>query len=101
MKKIRFKPDYYIEHEGRQILEYICKATEEDIISAYSRDRTKTGQIPVYCLNLDDSIGAYYRSISEAHRETGINQSNISRALKNNTFTAGGFKWIKASKYIV
>ena len=94
MEKIRFKPDSYVEHEGRQILEYVCKATREDISKSYERNHTKTGHIPVYQRDEGHDIVGYYKSISEAARDTGINQSNISRVL-DSELTAGGFTWTK------
>lgn len=36
---------------------------------------------------------AEFGSIREAKRKTGIHNSNIARACKNNNMTAGGYKW--------
>lgn len=50
----------------------------------------KPNRTPVQCVE----TGECFRSANEAERKTGINQGNISRCLKNNSYTAGGYHWV-------
>lgn len=52
-------------------------------------------RIPIKRCDLQGNILEEYASISEASRQTGIAQSNISRSLTGKRKTAGGFIWKK------
>ena len=55
----------------------------------------KKNRTSVQCVE----TGEKYRSANEAERLTGISQGNISRCVKNQKFTAGGYHWIKIENF--
>lgn len=59
--------------------------------SAKARTNHKTLSTPVVCLE----TGEVYPSVHEAERQTGINQSNITKCLNGKLKTTGGFHWGK------
>lgn len=48
---------------------------------------------PIYQKSINDKIIKKWDSISEAARTLKIHNENISRALKNSQYTAGGYLW--------
>ena len=49
--------------------------------------------IPVSQYDLQGNLINTYKSAREASRQTGINQGGISHCVKDERFTAGGYKW--------
>lgn len=74
---------------GRRVEEYrtVRKDVQSKMIAAVER--------PVVCLDLNNNIIAVYKSITEAHRKTGICISLISAVClkKYGRKTGGGYKW--------
>ena len=68
--------------------ENIDKAVSDRVSGKNSKVNTATVQ-----LTKKGKYVAKYHSISEASRTTGIPKSNISRCIKKERQTAGGFKW--------
>lgn len=95
MDKIRIKPTKYTEHDGREILYYVCKASDEDISEAYERSHEECGQIAIEQLGRHMSLVNEFESLSEAARQTGVDISDISKCINNKRQTAGGFRWRK------
>lgn len=50
---------------------------------------------PVQQYNLDGELISEYKSMTEAHKRTGISLSNICFSCNNEGKTAGGYRWIK------
>lgn len=64
---------------------------------SYVQHKVNSGsypEVPVYQLDLDGNILGEFKSMSEAHRQTGCNVSKISLVCSGERKTTGGYKWI-------
>lgn len=63
-----------------------------DILNGISTSGTATN-VSVVQLDKNDEVIATYRSLHEAKRQTGVNESKICEVAKGRRKTAGGYKW--------
>lgn len=76
-------------HSHRKLGKKLSPENHKKMIEAH----TKAVSTPVMQLTLDGVHVNTFRSMAEAHRQTGISQGNISECCNNRRNKAGGFKW--------
>ena len=72
--------------------------TEEAVRLGLTRIRDKLNEKPVIQLDLSNNQIAVYDSITKASKATNIILTNIAKVCRGKRHTAGGYKWIFASK---
>lgn len=59
--------------------------------------KTNPNSKPVYQVSMDGNIIRKWNALSEAERQTGTDESSISRCCQGKLNSSGGFRWIYAS----
>ena len=90
-ERLYIKPNN--KEDGRSIYEYVNKYDKDEYLLARMARNCGSEDYFLFCLCLKETneIIQMYPSISEATRQTNIN--NISTCLNGRQKTAGGFKW--------
>lgn len=74
----------------------LCWVTRQENDS-YVQHKVNSGsypEVPVYQLDLNGNIIGEFKSMSEAHRQTGCSVSKISLVCSGKRHTTGGYRWI-------
>lgn len=90
--RIRLGPVHHDEETKAKISESVTKYFKHNKVK-HQRIMTEKKGKAITQLTMEDEVLATYPSISEAQRQTGIDNRHIGHALKGRTKSAAGYKW--------
>lgn len=86
--------------DAYRILDDFCKENNALPITSPVRREYFTNHSKSVCqLSLEGDLIAIYPSVSEAARQTGFRQSNISSVINKRMDTTGGYKWVSETEW--
>ena len=88
--------------EAYKVLDDFCEENNAFPITSPQRRKYFTNHAKRVCqLSLEGKLLAIYPSVSEAARQTGFRQSNISSVINRRMDTTGGYKWVSETEWML